>query len=198
MSFKHTPYSFFIRFLLCFFFLYFFFPAYRGVIGPGGKFYSSFLENHFNLVTGLTKFLISSVRVILETAGYEIYQKDYQSLKIAHSQGITVNPTCLGWGVMSFWVAFVFANPGLLRYKMKWMGIGIATIVLLNIIRITLIIIANHLGWTPVTSLDHHQTFNIASYVCIIILAGSYLFIQKKHERIGSAGTQSGHAFTAI
>lgn len=193
-----SPYLFLIRFVTSFFGLYLFFPMYRGVIGPGGKVYSSFLESHFNIITGLTRVLTGSAKLLLEAAGYQLYQHDYHSLKIGYSKGIVVNPSCLGWAVMSFWVAFVFANRGTRKHKIKWMAFGIISIVLLNITRIALIIIANHLNWAPITSLDHHQTFNVASYVCIIILISWYLRMQKKYERIELAGKQEGDTLSAI
>ncbi|MCW3109753.1 MAG: hypothetical protein JWQ09_4259 [Segetibacter sp.] len=195
---RKSPYLFLIRFLTCFFILYLFFPMYRGIIGPGGKIYSSFLESHFNIVTGFTRLLTSSAKLLLEAAGYHLYQNDYHSLKIGYSKGIIVNPSCLGWAVMSFWVAFVFANNGTLKHKLKWMACGIVSIILLNITRIALITIANHLNWAPITSLDHHQTFNVASYVCIIILIWWYLRMQKKYERIDFEGKQAGHTLSAI
>lgn len=181
---KKTPYLFLIRFLLSFSVLYLFFPFYRGVIGPGGKIYSSFLETHFNLVIGFTRFLIGSAKTLLEAVGYHLHQKNYHTLRIDNSRGISVNPSCLGWGVMSFWAAFVYANPGKAKHKLKWIATGVFSIVCLNVLRIAFITIANHLNWAPLTSLDNHQTFNLASYVCIIILILWYVRVQKNYERI--------------
>lgn len=181
---KPSPYLFLIKFVFIFIVLYIFFPFYRGVIGPGGKIYSSFLANHFNLIVGFTKALIGSAKFILHTAGFELYQKNYHSLQIGYSKGISVNPSCLGWAVMSFWTAFVGANTGSFNHKMKWMLWGLSTIISINIFRISLITIANHLRWSSFTSLNHHDTFNAASYVCIIILTGYYIRVQKKYERI--------------
>jgi exosortase/archaeosortase family protein len=185
---KNAPYLFLFKFLAVFFSLYFFFPLYRGIIGPGGKMYSPYFENHFNIVTSLTRLLTSSARLLLEGAGFNIIQRDYHSFKIGYSKGITVNPSCLGWAVMSFWVAFVSANKGVLSHKLKWILVGLTSVVLLNITRIALIAIANHSNWHTITSLDHHQTFNVASYVCIAILIGWYISVQKKYERIKPAG----------
>ena len=195
---KKTPYFFFIRFFACFFILYLFFPFYRGVIGPGGKIYSSYLESHFNIITSFTRLLTSSAKLFLEAAGYDIYQKNYNSLRIGYSKGVHVNPSCLGWAVMSFWVAFVFANTGSVKHKVKWMLTGLVSIILLNITRIALITVANHLRWAPLTSLDHHTTFNLASYVCIIILIMRYIRIQKKYERTDFAAKRTGHTLVAV
>ncbi|GEO07630.1 hypothetical protein SAE01_01260 [Segetibacter aerophilus] len=153
--------------------------------------YSPYFESHFNIITSLTRLLTTSANYVLEGVGFETIQKDYHSIKIGYSKGITVNPSCLGWAVMSFWVAFVSANKGSLSYKLKWVLFGLTSVILLNIIRIALIAVANHANWRTITSLDHHQTFNVASYVCIAILIGGYVNVQKKYERIHRAGEVS-------
>lgn len=184
MSLKTSPYLFFIKFLTCFFILYFFFPFYWGVTGIGGKIYSPFLDAHLNIIKWLTRFLTGAARFFLEALQYTVYQKNYSSLRIGHTAGVNVNPSCLGWGVMSFWVAFIFANSGDWKHKLKWMVIGIASICILNITRIILITLAIHLRWRTITSLDHHQAFNIFAYGCIFILMFWYTKVQKKYEGI--------------
>lgn len=179
---KSSPYLFFIKFLLCFFILYLFFPFYRGITGVGGKMYSPFLDHHLNLVRGFSSFLTGCAKLILLALNFEVHQPDYHTLQIGYSSGIRVNPSCLGWGVMSFWAAFVYANYGSWKHKLKWMIYGILSICILNITRIALIAVATHLQWTPITSLDHHQTFNVFSYCCIFILMYLYIRFQKKYE----------------
>lgn len=179
---KNSPYLFFIKFLLCFFVLYFFFPFYQGITGEGGKIYSPFLDHHFNIVRGFTLFLTGCAKFVLQALHYQVYQPNYHTLRISYSGGISVNPSCLGWGVMSFWVAFVFANYGTWKHQLKWMMIGITSICILNITRIVLIAIANPLHWKTLTALDHHQTFNVFSYGCIFILMYLYTSMQKKYE----------------
>ena len=180
---KSSPYLFFIKFLLCFFALYLFFPFYRGITGVGGKLYSPFLDHHLNLVHRFSSFLTGCAKLILQALKFDVHQPNYHTLQIGYSSGIRVNPSCLGWGVMSFWVAFVYANPGSWQHKLKWMAGGIASICILNITRIALIAVATHRQWRPVTSLDHHQTFNIFSYGCIFILMYLYTKVQKRYER---------------
>ena len=188
-----------VKFLGCFFMLYYFYPAYRGVIGPGGKIYFPFIEEHFNLIVGFTKLLVGSAKLLLEGVGYELYQKDYHSLKIGYSKGISVNPSCLGWAVMSFWSAFVFANKGNLKHKLKWLLGGIISIILLNIIRISLITLAGHLNWEAVFKLDPHKTFNVASYTCIMILIGCYIRNLKTYERNEFDGKHPrSHKFSTV
>ncbi|MDB5248352.1 MAG: hypothetical protein JWQ40_2746 [Segetibacter sp.] len=196
---RKSPFLFLIKFLLSFALLYYFFPFYRGITGPGGTFYSSFLDTYLNLVKGLTTFLTSTSKFLLEAFHYTVNQKNYHTIRIDHSNGISVNPSCLGWGVMSFWVAFVFANSGTWKHKFKWMSFGIVSIMILNITRITLIALANHHKWKTITSLDHHQTFNVFSYGCIFLLIYWYISLQKKYEgSVNSNASQEKHALRPI
>lgn len=189
---KESPYLFFVKFLAAFILLYLFFPFYRGLTGEGGQLYSSFLDNHLNIVKGFSFFLTKAANVLITSAGYVTNQNDYHTLRIAYSPGVVVNPSCLGWGVMSFWFAFVYANKGSVRHKLKWTSIGLAFIISLNIFRIALIALASHLHWSAITTLDHHQTFNIASYGCIFILMYSFSRYQKKYEGIRFGSTKKG------
>lgn len=195
---KNNAYVFLVKYLLCFFVLYFFFPFYRGITAAGGKLYSPFLDNHVNLVKWFTRFLTGSARLLLQALQYNVYQKDYKSLRIGFSGGVNVNPSCLGWAVMSFWVAFVFANPGDWKHKLKWMLIGVTSICALNITRIALIALANHLHWKTITLLDHHQTFNVVSYSFILILMYVYITFQKKYEGIDGRRKQQKHKLSGI
>ncbi len=198
LLYQKSPYLFFIKFLGCFFILYASFPFYWGITGKGGKMYSAFLDNHFNIIKGLTGFLTGAARSVLEALHYTVNQSNYHTLRIGHSAGVSVNPACLGWGVMSFWIAFVFANNGGWKHKLKWMICGTVFICILNIIRIALIALASHLHWKTITSLDHHQAFNVFSYGCIFILMYLYTRVQKKYEGIEFKRKQEKNSLSTI
>ncbi len=180
---KNSPYWFFIKFIVAFTLLYLFFPFYWGVTGTGGKLYSPFLAEHFNFLKGFTSLLTKSAKLLLDLLGFETQQRLYNSLRIENSRGIIVNPSCLGWGVMSFWFAFVYANNGSWKYKLKWILTGISIIIMLNIFRIALIALANHKGWKIIIGLDHHQTFNIASYGCVFMLMYRYITVHNRSHK---------------
>lgn len=190
-----SPYLFFIRFCLLFVILYLFFPFYWGIIGPGGKIYSSFLAENFNIIKGFSSFLTGSARLLLNALGYDSFQRQYNALRIGHSRGVVVNPSCLGWAVLSFWTAFVYANSGTVGHKLKWILTGCITITFINIVRIALIVLANHLNWSFIIHLDHHKTFNIASYGCMFVFMFFYIKRQKKYERM-NIDLQSAKNFT--
>ncbi len=194
---KKTSYTFIVRFLACFIVIYNIFPLYRGIVGPGGAIYIPFVDHYLNLVKGLTLLLTKSSHAILEVMGYNAFQKNYHSLKIVGAQGISVNPSCLGWGVMSFWISFIYANYGSVSHKARWIIGGLISIILLNISRIVLIVLASHYKWIVITSLDYHQSFNIASYLCIFVLTAGYIRAQKKYD-IEFEGEEKYHAVGAI
>jgi exosortase/archaeosortase family protein len=194
----NSPYIFFIKFLLLFTILYSFFPFYWGITGPGGSIYSSILAEHFNFIKGFATFLTKAAKLLLNISGYDTNQRQYNALRIGYSRGIVVNPSCLGWGVMSFWVAFVYANTGSWQHKAKWILTGVCSIIFLNIFRIALIALANHLNWGVITHLDHHQTFNVASYGCVFILMYWYITVQKKYERIIIGPLEGNDKFSTI
>ncbi len=183
IGYRRSPYLFFFRFILMFLILYFFFFFYWGLTGVGGRIYSDFLAHHANLIKGFSHLLTKIASVLLNTFGYETIMRDSNTLRIGSSRGVAVNPSCLGWGVISFWLAFVYANEGNVIHKTKWMLAGFLTITGINTIRIALIVLANHLNWGVITHLDHHQTFNIASYGCVFVLMFFYVKVQKKYEQ---------------
>jgi exosortase/archaeosortase family protein len=151
-----------------------------GLVGKGGRFYSPFIFDHLNFIHAFSSFLTNSAYYLLEIIGYNSVMNNFHTLRIENSRGVVVNPSCLGWGVMSFWIAFVSANTGTFRRKLKWIAVGLAAILSLNIFRIALIALANHHQWDAVTSLDHHTSFNIASYSCIFLLL--YIFIKNQKQ----------------
>jgi exosortase/archaeosortase family protein len=178
---KLAPYAFIIKFLFLFAFLYLLFPFFRGIVAPGGTFYSSFAQHYVNPVKGLTSFITSGARVVLEMLNYETLQRNYSTLRIASSRGIVVSASCLGWGVMSFWAAFVVANKGDWQHKLKWLVIGISSILLLNILRISMVALGNHFSWDTIIN-DHHLIFTILSYSLVILMILWFITVQNKHE----------------
>ncbi len=103
--------------------------------------------------------------------GYDVYQKAANNVTIRGTHGVNIIWACLGFGVMSFWMAFVVAHKAAWKYKLKWVTIGIGLITGINILRIASIALGNHNGWKRYTSIEPHFAFNVASYAAIIGLA---------------------------
>ena len=81
---------------------------------------------------------------------------------------------CVGYGVYSFWIAFVAANTGTLLKKAVWIISGVLILWMINVIRITLFLVAINRGWPMPLGIDHHTWFTIAAYGMIFILIWLY------------------------
>ena len=81
---------------------------------------------------------------------------------------------CVGYGVYSFWIAFVAANSGTLWKKIAWIISGVFILWFINVIRITLFLVAINKRWPMPLGIGHHTWFNIAAYGMIFILIWLY------------------------
>src|SRR3954468_21490394 len=163
-----SKYSFnILQFLVVYALLAGSFYFFVGITSPGGKTYSPFLDHNLNVTTWLTWFIAKTSLALLKLAGFTVCQRAPNNVTISGSRGVTILWACLGFGVMSFWTAFVTAHKGSWQYKLKWCIGGLSIIIALNIIRITLIAVANHYHWLAVTQLEPHATFNVVSYIIL-------------------------------
>ncbi len=88
-------------------------------------------------------------------------------IRFAGGRGVIIAMSCVGYGVYSFWIAFVAANSGSLTKKIIWIVTGLLGLWLINVIRITLFLTAINKGWPMPLGLDHHTWFNIFAYALI-------------------------------
>ena len=176
---------FVVVFVLLFALLYYFNIFFMGITAPG-NYYSEFLDQHLNYIRGFRTFLISISAAILRFFGYVVFTSD-TTLHARDAGGINVVYSCLGFGVMSFFVAFVIAWPQRsLKSKLLFIPAGLILIQALNITRFILIT----LFWRT-SSLrsvaDHHILFNSVLYV--VLLASIYFWISKNDDHNLSANT---------
>ncbi len=160
------------RFLIVYLLLSAGFYAYIGIVSPGGKTYSPFLDQYADFPAWLTYFICQGAKGMLKLSGYDVYQRTFNTIAIPGSRGVSIIWACLGFGVMSFWTAFVTAHKAGWKYKFAWVGIGIALITGINIVRIALIALANHHSWKAFQAIEPHFAFNVVSYIAIFGLMG--------------------------
>lgn len=156
-----------LRFLLIYALLSGLFYAYVGIISPGGKTYYPFLDHYLNIPAWFTWLITKCALALLLLTGFAAYQHAPNNITIMGSPGVTIIWACLGIGVMSFWIAFVSAHKATVRYKLRWIVIGIGLITGINIIRIALIALANHYSWKAFQAIEPHFAFNVVSYIAI-------------------------------
>ncbi|MEO7443904.1 MAG: exosortase/archaeosortase family protein [Ferruginibacter sp.] len=157
--------QFVIRFLFLFAVFYGGFQCWIALTSPGGL-YSSWVHHYFDGITLWRNVLLWSSKQTLAIAGMETeYRSDYV-LASPGGGGIKLVYSCLAFGVMSFWAAYILAMQAGGRRKILWLAGGLAGIYVINVLRLSLVLwYLNHQASFP--WFDHHTWFNIAAYIFI-------------------------------
>jgi exosortase/archaeosortase family protein len=163
----------FIRFVVLFvcayLLLYYSIKFITGIAVPGGL-YSPFVEKYFNIAAWLRSSLILSSKFLLALFDINTVQLDDYVLKLVDGRGVRIVYACLGFAVMSVWAAFIVASSTSLKKKTLWLMGGLLVLWVLNVLRISLVLIAANKGWQFPFGLDHHTWFNIIAYFFIFIM----------------------------
>ncbi len=105
-----------------------------------------------------------------------------------NANGIRMVYSCIGYGVMSFWAAFIIANTGNMLKKIKWILAGWFAIWCINVLRISLLIISQDKHWPMPLGFDHHTWFNIFAYLLILIMIYFFDRSSKKNRGLATEG----------
>ncbi len=170
-----------IRFLILFVLLLEGFYLYVGMTSEGGRLFSPFLASYLNFPDWLSITVARFSKFLLEISGYSIYQKNPANITITGSRGVNLDWACLGVGPMSLWVAFVAAHRCVIKYKLKWIAAGIVLICVVNALRLIMIVLSYYYHWTFIRHFDAHTSFNIVTYIIILLLM--YIFV-RSYNRI--------------
>jgi exosortase/archaeosortase family protein len=172
--------AYFIKFIGAFCVLYFGTKLIIGITVPGG-YYSPFVARYFDYPGLLRSSLLQGTRLLAAIAGFDTFKVDSYVIRIVNGTGVRLVYSCLGYGLLSFWIAFIFANSGSWLKKTGWMLGGCFFIWLINVVRITLVLISNYQQWkTPIT-MDHHTLFNITVYIAIFCMIWLFNRSERKH-----------------
>lgn len=108
--------------------------------------------------------------------GHQTVMEPHYLIRIFKGRGVIIAYDCAGYGVMSFWLAFILTFPRDNRNKWLWGMGGLFLLWLINVFRITLFMISINQGWKFPLGIDHHTWFNIFSYFFIFLLIYFYEF----------------------
>ena len=172
----NEPLKFIITFICLFVVFYYFNIYYFGITTPTNHhYYSAFLANHLNYISGLRHFLLISSAQVLNWFGYTAITSEFNLLVAGHGI-LKLVYSCLGLGVISFFSAFVLSYPKKLKSKIIFLITGILGIELLNITRFVVLA----LFWDKQNAqiVDHHTLFNIFIYIVIAVT----LYFWVKHD----------------
>ena len=171
---KEKPFLIYLlKFLLTFCILYYGTKAMIGITTPGG-YYVPFADTYLDYISGLRHLLLHTSKGLLTMIGFDVYLKDSYTIKMVNGRGVQVVYSCLGYGLLSFWIAFIIANKMPFRSMLKWMMGGLLVIFSLNVFRIALMLISVNKHWPSLLNLDNHTWFNIVAYGAIFCMI--YLF----------------------
>lgn len=170
MSFaKNTFVPFVLVFAIVFLLCYFGSLFITGLAIPGGM-YSSFVEKYLNLAAWLRTALIEGTKILVSFFNLKAVRMDDYVLRIPQANGIRIVYSCLGFGVMSFWTAYIIATAATKAKKILWLFSGLLLIWIINVVRISMVLIAGNKGWKFLLGLDHHTWFNIIAYLAIFMM----------------------------
>jgi exosortase/archaeosortase family protein len=162
-----------IKFIGIFCLCYFGTLAVIGLASPSGH-YSPFVAKYLDYVSWLKRSMINTTAFILSLFHIPTVKESGFALRIKGGVGIIISMSCVGYGVYSFWIAFVVANTGTFWKKVRWVLGGLLVLWLVNVTRITLLLLAINRGWPMPLGIDHHTWFNIVAYTLIIIFIVLY------------------------
>ena len=144
-----------------------------GIAAPGG-WYSPFVHQYLDYVSWLKMSLIHATGFILSLFHISTHIETGFTIRYPGGAGVIIAMDCVGYGVYSFWIAFVAANKGKIAKKILWIVFGLLGLWFINVVRITLLLVAINKGWPMPLGLDHHTWFNIFAYLLIFLMIWWY------------------------
>ena len=177
-----NPFLFYLlKFAGIFCLCYFGTRAVIGLAATGGH-YSPFVAKYLDYVSWIKRSLINTTAGILYLFDIKTHTEPGFLLRINGGRAIEVSMSCVGYGVYSFWIAFVAANTGSFWKKSRWVTGGLLVLWSINVTRITLFLLAINRGWPMPFGIDHHTWFNIAAYLAIFIFI--YLYDRSSGNKV--------------
>ena len=131
---------FLIKFIGIFCVLYFGTLAIMGLSSPE-SYYSPFVAHYLDYISPLRSLLLHASQGLLSLFNFTTFFTDKYTLMSNHG-GIYMVYSCIGYGVMSFWTAFVLANSGSWKRKAIWIIGGLFALCSINILRISILLVA--------------------------------------------------------
>lgn len=159
-----------MKFIIVFCLLYYGTKAVIGVTVPGG-YYIEFVKRYLDYPSWLRYSLLYGTHLLTGLFGFDTYLPDGYHIRMVNGHGVRLVYACLGYGLLSFWIAFVFAGKERVVSKLKWIAAGCAVIWFINVARISLILAATNSNWHPNMPIDEHTLYNAVVYATIVLMA---------------------------
>ncbi len=181
---QSEPAKFLIKFLASFGILYAFNILFIGLTTSPG-YYFQWLDENVNYIDKWRMLNINATADLLRLNGYKVIVYATGIKTVGHS-GFRLVYSCLGYGILSCFAAFIISAPKNCNSKVYFLILGIILFQCLNICRLYFIAIY----YTPQNSfinVNHHDIFNFMIYIILIVI--SYLWIEFSKTNEPSATT---------
>ncbi|MEO9004879.1 MAG: exosortase/archaeosortase family protein [Ginsengibacter sp.] len=170
---KNKVLIYLLKFAVIFCLCYYGTIAIIGLAAPGG-YYIPFIEKYLDYVSWIKISLMKATGIILSLFHISTDTEPGFLIRFREGRGVIIAMDCVGYGVYSFWIAFVAANKGAFWKKIKWIIAGVASLWFINVLRITLFLTSINQGWPMPFGIDHHTWFNICAYLLIFTMIWFY------------------------
>jgi len=135
-------------------------------------------ESGRNLIMLLSVFILESI------LNYNVINsKDF--IMIEGSLGFEVGLPCVGIGLTYAYISLIVSYPGLLKYKLLFLPIGIFSIYFLNVIRVVQLVISDHNN-SLIPNQNLHDIFNFFIYALVFLLWILWVKLETKPASIKS------------
>jgi exosortase/archaeosortase family protein len=151
-----------------------------GLVDPQGLLYSSLLDNHLNYVAAIRKSILYASNGFNHFAGINSHVALPFEVRSEKGWYVFMWYPCIGLGLMSFWSAFVIAHRQRTAGKIAWTLAGIVALWVINVGRLSMLMIAHERHWKLNSVIDHHTQYNLLSYALLLGMIMLYLRVNKK------------------
>lgn len=180
---RYVDVMFLTRFILLFAGIYGFNWGYMSLTDDRGLLYSSFLSQHLNYFAWLRWTIINVANSMLHLVGVSSFISDVFTLKAPSNHGVYVGDPCLGYGMISFWLAFVIAHDDSRGRKLMYSLAGVLFLWLLNCTRVAMLVYAVHKHWNVNRWMDHHTMFNYIVYLITFLMIIGFYQLRKAETK---------------
>jgi exosortase/archaeosortase family protein len=169
---------FLVKFICLFVLFYYGTKFFIGASAPKGSYYIPFIAEYLDYISWMRSLLLHGAGWVAGLFGYETQFEDPFLIRVVEGRGVFVAFSCVGYGVMSFWSAYVLANRWKFPDSLLWLVLGNLIIIIINVFRIGLFLVAINKQTRFPFGIDHHTWFNIVAYIAIFMLI--YFFEKKQ------------------
>lgn len=116
------------------------------------------------------KVTLQASLALLHLMGYHTFSPYFKEIGIDGTNGLFMGDNCNSIDLFALFTGFIIAFPGVWKKKLWYIPLGIITIFLCNVIRVTLLAIIQKNYSTKALEFNHTYTFTVLVYLVIFML----------------------------